>query len=65
MSTQVINPTQANDNNLFFSRKVIKPVKGGGKSTIPASNPYASSSGAQRHSNSMNFQDFMTMKNQT
>jgi hypothetical protein len=31
-----------NDMSVFFNRKVVKPVKGGGK--VPAVNPYGSSS---------------------
>jgi hypothetical protein len=33
---------QHSDTGLFFNRKVIKPVKGGGKSNVPSNNPYES-----------------------
>ena len=39
----VHQPTSASNNDipLFFNRKVVKPVKGGGK--VPTVNPYGSS----------------------
>eukprot|EP00347_Sterkiella_histriomuscorum_P003556 403363838 len=47
---------------LFFSRKVIKPVKGGGKGQVPSVNPYSTqmASSSKQMSQPLGFNEFMT-----